>query len=395
MKAKILFSVMFVILFTLLYIPASYSQPFPTFNFILANDTWDSHMVYEVDIILQSTDANPIEYATGNYGLAFNNSSLNGGTVSAAWVAGSTQLTNTAQVPGILINTTNGINRLIRITGKTPPGTGNGSLITTAAGGTRIGRLRLTNTVDFTIVAPNRIDTAAQTVYPTNVNAYLAGLNTNITSARKVILNLTSLLLPVELSSFNSNVNGRQVDLNWETKTEINSRQFQIERSLSGTKDATVTWSLIGNINASGTSTTPRKYSYSDKNLQSGKYQYRIKMIDINGTFKYSSIVETEVSLPKNFDLSQNYPNPFNPSTRINYSLPFDSKVTLEVYNIAGEKMGQIVNQEQTAGFYTVNFSSSTLSRNIASGIYIYKLSATDQISGNAFTSVKKMLLLK
>ena len=167
--------------------------------------------------------------------------------------------------------------------------------------------------------------------------------------------------LPVELSSFTSNVKGRDVNLNWETKTEVNSNRFVIDRTLVNTKDATVIWVSVGNIQASGTSNSPKQYSFTDKNLQAGKYQYRLKMIDNDGSFDYSVIVETEVAVPHNFDLSQNYPNPFNPSTKINYSLPSDSKVTLEVYNISGERIAQLVNENQSAGFYSVNFMNKNI----------------------------------
>jgi hypothetical protein len=398
-KSKILFSIMFISFFTLLYVPASYSQN-PTFNYILTNDTWDSHQVYEVDIVILSTAPAPIELAAITMGFAINNNALNGGTVTASFVPGSSQLTNSTQIPTAFNTTaTNGTGasqiRIIKIVGKSPPGSGNGSLLSNVAPGTVIGRLRLTNSVDFQVIAPNFIDTVAKTLYPTAIGAYVGGLNTNITTSMKFIKTLTSPLLPVELTSFVSSVNGRQVDLRWETKTEVNSKQFEIERSLVSIKDATVTWSSVGNIQAAGTSTTPQKYSFTEKNLQSGKYQYRIKMIDMDGSFKLSDAVETDITLPKNFELSQNYPNPFNPSTRINYSLPFDSRVTIEVYNIAGERLGQIVNEEQSAGYYSANFSSSALNRNLASGVYIYKLNAVDKSTGNAFTSIKKMMLLK
>jgi hypothetical protein len=118
-------------------------------------------------------------------------------------------------------------------------------------------------------------------------------------------------------------------------------------------------------------------------------------MIDSDGTYKFSDLVETEIDVPKNFELSQNYPNPFNPSTRINYNLPFYSRVTLDVFNINGERIGQIVNQVQSAGYYTINFSSSTLNRNIASGVYIYKINAIDKSTGNVFSSIIKMMVLK
>ena len=197
--------------------------------------------------------------------------------------------------------------------------------------------------------------------------------------------------LPVELSSFSSNVNGRNVSLNWETKTEKNSDRFEVERSLVPTS----VWSKIASIKAAVLSNSPKSYSFSDKNLQSGKYQYRLKMIDNDGTFNYSAVTEATVSLPKNFDLSQNYPNPFNPSTKINYSLPSDSRVTLEVYNVLGVRVAQLVNKDQSAGYYSVDFSSSSLSKSISSGVYLYKITAVDKVAGSSFTAIKKMMLLK
>ena len=197
--------------------------------------------------------------------------------------------------------------------------------------------------------------------------------------------------LPVELSTFTTYVNGRTIQLNWETKTEKNSNKFEIERSSLANDN----WSSIGSVKAADLSNSPKDYSFEEKNLQTGKYQYRLKMVDNDGTFQYSKVVESEITLPKNFELSQNYPNPFNPSTKINYSLPFDSKVIMDVYSITGEKVGQLVNQQQAAGYYTVDFNSSTLNRSIASGIYIYRISAVDKATGNNFISTKKMILIK
>ena len=116
-------------------------------------------------------------------------------------------------------------------------------------------------------------------------------------------------------------------------------------------------------------------------------------MIDNNGSYKYSSVVETEISLPKEFAISQNYPNPFNPSTKIDYQVPVDAKVILEVYNITGQKVVELVNQDQQAGYYSVNFGSS--SSKLASGVYIYRIVATEKANGNNFSSIKKMMLLK
>jgi hypothetical protein len=59
------------------------------------------------------------------------------------------------------------------------------------------------------------------------------------------------------------------------------------------------------------------------------------------------------------FDISQNYPNPFNPSTKINFDLPFDSKVQIKIFDITGREMTQIVNETKTAGYHTVQFNAS------------------------------------
>jgi hypothetical protein len=193
-------------------------------------------------------------------------------------------------------------------------------------------------------------------------------------------------VFPVELSSFASNVNGRNVQLNWETKTEKNSDKFVIER-----KTIDATWEAMGSVKASVLSNSPKQYSFVDNNLQSGKYQYRLKMVDNDGSYSYSSVEAAEVAVPKDFALSQNYPNPFNPSTKIDYQLPVDAKVILEVYNIAGQKVSELVNQEQSAGYYTVDFGASKLS----SGVYIYRIVASDKATGNNFSLIKKMMLLK
>ena len=193
--------------------------------------------------------------------------------------------------------------------------------------------------------------------------------------------------LPVELSSFTSIINGRNITLNWETKTEKNSNKFEIERSAVGN----LNWTVVGSVKASVLSNSPKQYSYSDNKLQSGKYQYRLKMIDNDGSFNYSAVIETEIAVPKDFALSQNYPNPFNPSTKIDYQVPVDAKVIMEVYNIAGQKIFDLVNQDQSAGYYTIDLGSSKLS----SGIYIYRLVASDKATGNNFSSIKKMVLLK
>jgi hypothetical protein len=83
--------------------------------------------------------------------------------------------------------------------------------------------------------------------------------------------------------------------------------------------------------------------------------------------------------------LLQNYPNPFNPSTTIKYDLPKDLRVTLKVFNVLGQEVATLVNEEQKAGYRSVEWNAA----GVASGVYFYRLDA------GSFTSVKKLLLLK
>jgi hypothetical protein len=193
--------------------------------------------------------------------------------------------------------------------------------------------------------------------------------------------------LPVELSEFTSNVNRNDVKLKWTTISEHNSSKFEIERKISSGDS----WNKIGSMNAAGNSATPKSYVYDDLRLQTGKYKYRLKQIDVNGTFKYYDLnAEVEVGMPKDFRLSQNYPNPFNPTSKIDYELPFDSKVEIRIYDMTGREMNVLVNQQQTAGYYTVQFNGS----GYASGTYFYRIAAKST-SGKDFSKTLKMVLVK
>ncbi|MCG8374700.1 MAG: T9SS type A sorting domain-containing protein, partial [Balneolales bacterium] len=106
----------------------------------------------------------------------------------------------------------------------------------------------------------------------------------------------------------------------------------------------------------------------------------------IQNLTKIATNLETPSVLPTEFGLDQNYPNPFNPSTIINYALPVSAEVTLEVYNMLGQKVSTILNNEpQEAAFHSVRFDASHL----ASGMYIYRIKA------GSFVQTKKMMLIK
>ncbi|MBA4311388.1 MAG: hypothetical protein C0417_02045 [Chlorobiaceae bacterium] len=104
-----------------------------------------------------------------------------------------------------------------------------------------------------------------------------------------------------------------------------------------------------------------------------------------------TSVASISNGIPDQFELSQNYPNPFNPSTKINYQLPIDSWVTINVYNLLGQEVMTLVNKDKKVGKYEIGFNGEKLS----SGVYFYRLTIQPDHNSQVFTKVRKMMLVK
>jgi len=192
--------------------------------------------------------------------------------------------------------------------------------------------------------------------------------------------------LPVTLSSFSASVNSNNVSLKWVTSNEINNSGFDVERS-EGTSNQ---YTKIGFVKGNGTKETSSEYTFTDNKLNSGKYQYRLKQLDLNGNFEYHNLTQSiEVALPSKIELAQNYPNPFNPSTKIDFTLPSNSKVKISIFDMTGKEVAVALNDTRSAGYHTIQFNAS----NLSSGVYFYKL----DISSNEqnISLLKKMVLIK
>lgn len=215
---------------------------------------------------------------------------------------------------------------------------------------------------------------------PTNANADYLTLNYGNNGG-------VNYPLPVELTSFTAALNANTVNLKWQTATEVNNYGFEIQRATSNQQSANLNWEKIGFVKGSGNSNSVKQYSFEDNGVASGNYSYRLKQIDNNGQYKYSSVVEINAAqMPNGILLNQNYPNPFNPSTQIQFGVSKNSPVILTIYNILGEKVSTLFSGNAVAGqVYNISFNGDKL----ASGIYYYKLQTNDK------TEVKKMLLMK
>ena len=186
--------------------------------------------------------------------------------------------------------------------------------------------------------------------------------------------------IPVELISFDASVVDNSVLLKWSTASEHNNYGFEIER-----KSMLSDFEVIGFVNGYGTTSERKNYSFTDQNISSGNFLYRLKQVDLDGSFRYSNEINVEFNIPRDFILEQNHPNPFNPATKIKFDLPQNTMVDLKVYNIIGQFITTLVNEEKPAGTHEVDFNAADL----PSGVYMYKIKAGD------YVQTRKMLLIK
>ena len=220
-----------------------------------------------------------------------------------------------------------------------------------------------------------------------------------------ILLKISSDIVPVELTSFTATAERNSVSLNWQTATETNNSGFEIERKQVGSPQSSVgnqDWNQIAFVPGFGTTTEPKSYSFIDENLSAGKYQYRLKQIDFDGTFEYSITVEVEITSPTEFSLGQNYPNPFNPTTKIKYTIPSvtlslskgDIPVSLKVFDVLGNEITTLVNEQQQPGTYEVEFNVGQ-AINLSSGVYYYQLRVYPVSGAGGFVETKKMIIMK
>ncbi|NTW99227.1 MAG: T9SS type A sorting domain-containing protein, partial [Geobacteraceae bacterium] len=194
--------------------------------------------------------------------------------------------------------------------------------------------------------------------------------------------------LPVELTGFDLSYDGKGVKLKWTTATETNNLGFIVSRS--ETKDGEykqiASYQSHQSLKGQGTTATATNYNMGDYSsaLQPGK-TYFYKLEDVNLVGQRNVLEIKEIKLPEAYSLSQNYPNPFNPMTTIQFSLKLDGKTVLEVYNLLGQKVATLINEDLKAGAHSYKWNATGQ----ASGLYFYRLRS------GSFISTKKMVLTK
>ena len=182
--------------------------------------------------------------------------------------------------------------------------------------------------------------------------------------------------------------------------TAIVQSNLQVKITLTGTT-SNVAGELVdesGNVVAVINKTGSNPFTFTAPSAGTYKVNAGFKSPNRRWDSTSVSIVLSDIgsnlieSTPHSYQLYNNYPNPFNPSTKIFYSLPEKSHVMLKIYDMIGNEISELVNEDKSAGNYSIDFNAS----NLASGIYFYSLEAVSFANTNSgFKETKKMILTK
>lgn len=181
----------------------------------------------------------------------------------------------------------------------------------------------------------------------------------------------------VDMGSFEAVPGDGYVTLNWQSLSETNNSHWLVKRDDE----------QIARYQGQGNKETATDYRHVDRDVVEGAtYSYTIEAVNYEGNVDvYGPVMATVSAVPHEFLLTQNYPNPFNASTVIRYELAADERVTLKVFNISGQEVASLVDMDQKAGRYTVQWTG----KGVSSGVYFYTLTAGD------FSQTKKMVFIK
>ena len=198
-----------------------------------------------------------------------------------------------------------------------------------------------------------------------------------------------------------ASVSGRGLELIWLTPAKRILQWIEIQKSKSPdgafesilrVDDPQSAEGLAKELFWINVQTEMHRYGYTERHPEKGSWYYRVKEVADDGAAYYSESVLADAPInvverpvPVQYSLDQNYPNPFNPTTTISFGLPQAGHVKLEVFNVLGERVATLLDEEHAAGFYAERFSALSL----PSGVYLYRVQAGD------FMAHKKMLLLK
>lgn len=180
--------------------------------------------------------------------------------------------------------------------------------------------------------------------------------------------------VPVELSSFTADVQGKIVTLRWRTESEVNNAGFEVQPSPDGEEFTTSAF-----VPGHGTTTLPREYVHQEP-IDEPRY-YRLKQIDHDGTHEYSPVVQAIPAAPDGIELDASFPNPTHGATTISFTIEQQREVSLTVYDLLGKPVKTIASGTMPSGSHSVMWDGrDARGDRVAPGVYMYALKTTDAL---------------
>jgi hypothetical protein len=217
------------------------------------------------------------------------------------------------------------------------------------------------------------------TAVPTSFNGSEI-VGTGFTSFSEFIMASTTAL-PVELTEFSAIADGDRVTLRWRTASERDNAGFEIEH-----RYAAEVFDPVGFVEGHGTSDAPHAYQFTVADLDPGFHRFRLKQVDLDGSFSYSEEVEALSELATGYALESAYPNPFNPTTTIKFALAARQEVDLALFDLRGQRVRDLYRGVVEANRTTTVCIDCT---GMASGTYYVRL------TGRSFAATKEIVLVK
>ncbi|MDQ7798340.1 MAG: Ig-like domain-containing protein [Candidatus Edwardsbacteria bacterium] len=197
---------------------------------------------------------------------------------------------------------------------------------------------------------------------------------------------------PVQLSFLTASADAQgRAEIKWRTESEKDCDRWEVER----TDDPSARYVMIGETAGNGTTNQPSEYIFTDpQQLPAGDHYYRIAQYDFSGTITYYGPVKLPLDggglLPAEFKLGSNYPNPFSQATVISYQTASGGPVNLSIYNVAGQLVRTLVNENRGGGKYQAAWDGKDgTGKGLPNGVYLFRLSA------EGASVIRKMMLIR
>ncbi len=198
--------------------------------------------------------------------------------------------------------------------------------------------------------------------------------------------------LPVRLTRFEAVQDGKSINLNWTTESEVENLGFILEKCVTGSGD----WKQIASfethpdLEGQGNTTERTEYQFIDENVEFGKsYDYRLSDVSFSTANRGQPAVLENIAVhavqPSTFSLHPAYPNPFNPSTTIGFNVPEEGEVTLAVYDLKGQLVTTLLNAAVSAGEHRLEWDAG----DVAAGVYFLELLSADRHQMQKITLLK------